>query len=265
MPITVAMLEGVSYHMRYSRIPQPDRSGGSFIHLAVQGEKGPARRQSGAGASACQPLRPSSWEGASQTPSNKQKRLFVDIGMPVREPPTIEHSELAGESACPTYSALASATIAKECCSRGQHADKVQKPRMNRREQRKPGPPTEWGRRFRLPTVGLAEFAGGSRQTPSNKQKRLFADIGMPVREPPTIEHSELAGESACPTYSALASATIAKECRPRGQDGDKVQKPRMNRREQRKPNPPTEWGRRFRLPTVGLAKFAGGSQPNAK
>src|SRR5208283_1561878 len=102
-PAALAIQEGIDHHPRDTDVPQPHRSESGLIHLAVQSNECPARRQSGAGASACQLLVwPSSREGASQTPRDKQEGLFGDIGMPVREPSAVKHSELAGGSACPT-------------------------------------------------------------------------------------------------------------------------------------------------------------------
>ena len=102
VPSALAIQESIGYHARHSGIPQPNRSESSFVRFAVQGEEGPAggqRRTS-------RRLRQSSpRDGTGQTPSNEQEGLFSDIGMPVGQLSAVEHNGLAGESACPTYSA----------------------------------------------------------------------------------------------------------------------------------------------------------------
>jgi hypothetical protein len=42
------------------------------------------------------------WDGASQTPGDKQEDCLREIGSPVGNPSSVEDNELAGESACPT-------------------------------------------------------------------------------------------------------------------------------------------------------------------
>jgi len=104
------------HNTRDAGILKPHGPESGFVHFAIQGKKGPARRHSVAGAPvfgsvpdfARQLLRLASREGAGQTPSNKQKGFLGDIGMPVGKPSAVKHSELAGESACPTYSGATS-------------------------------------------------------------------------------------------------------------------------------------------------------------
>ena len=60
-----------------------------------------------------------------------------------------------------------------------------------------------WGRRFRLPTATATKSADGPIQTPSNKQEGCLIHVGMPVGKFSAVEHIGLAGESACPTFSA--------------------------------------------------------------
>src|SRR5271155_3427671 len=87
---------------RYSGIAQPNRPESSFIHFTVRDEKSSARGWSCARRRMQQP---GSWDGAGQTPGDKQEGCLREIGMPVGKLSAIEHNELAGESACPTYSA----------------------------------------------------------------------------------------------------------------------------------------------------------------
>src|ERR1700680_957674 len=102
MPSTLAVQESIGYHIRYSGILQPDRSESSFVHFTVQDKEGSARRYRCARGRVRQP---GPRDGARQTPGDKQKGRLREIGMPVGEPSAVEHNELAGESACPTYSA----------------------------------------------------------------------------------------------------------------------------------------------------------------
>src|ERR1035437_5446739 len=105
MPSALAIQESISHHARYPVIPQPNRSEGSLVHFAVQGEEGAA------GGSRCGSGRlrqASPRNGTGQAPSNKQEGCLSQIiGMPVGKLSAIEHNGLAGESACPTHSAQA--------------------------------------------------------------------------------------------------------------------------------------------------------------
>ena len=76
MPPSLAIKEGVGYHARYSRISQPDGTNSGFVHFTVQCKEGPACRQRGAGAFACQPVRQPRWrDAAGQTPRDKEGPL----------------------------------------------------------------------------------------------------------------------------------------------------------------------------------------------
>src|ERR1700678_3336867 len=102
MPSALAIPESIGHYTRYSSILQPNRSESSSVHFTVQDEGGAARRYR----RACGRLRqPGPGDGASQTPGDKQEARLREIGMPVGKPSAVEHDELAGESACPTYSA----------------------------------------------------------------------------------------------------------------------------------------------------------------
>src|SRR5271156_686530 len=102
MPSVLAIHQSIGYYTRYAGIAQPNRPESSFIHFTVQDEKSSARGWS------CARRRmqePGSWDGAGQTPGDKQEGCLREIGMPVGKLSAVEHNELAGESACPTYSA----------------------------------------------------------------------------------------------------------------------------------------------------------------
>src|ERR1700680_219292 len=112
LPSRLAMRESVSYHIRYWGIPQPNRPESSFVHFTVQDEEGSARGYRCA--------RGRVWQagprgGARQTPGDKQEGCLHEIGMPVGKPSAVEHNELAGESACPTYSGVDPWKIAGKC------------------------------------------------------------------------------------------------------------------------------------------------------
>ncbi len=115
IPPGLAIEEGVGYGARDSRVKQPDGTESGFVHFAVPCEKGPSCGQAGAGASACHPLRNThSGYGAGQTPRDKQKGPLGPVGMPVGQSSAVKHRQrVAGESACPTYSAWTGGKIAE--------------------------------------------------------------------------------------------------------------------------------------------------------
>jgi len=102
MPSALAIHQSIGHYTRYAGIAQPNRPESSFVHFTVQDEKSSARGWS------CARRRmqePGSWDGAGQTPGDKQEGCLREIGMPVGKLSAVEHNELAGESACPTHSA----------------------------------------------------------------------------------------------------------------------------------------------------------------
>src|SRR5208283_1799356 len=61
----------------------------------------------------------------------------------------------------------------------------------------------KWGRRFRLPTAGNCSLRNGASQAPSD---RWESSLAITEFEGGRAFVGELAGESACPTVSVLAS-----------------------------------------------------------
>src|ERR1700685_2084512 len=98
MPSVLAIHQSIGHYPGYSGIAQPHPPATRLTHFTVRDEKRPA------GGWSCARRRmqqPGSWDGAGQTPGDKQEGCLREIGMPVGKLSAVEHNELAGESACP--------------------------------------------------------------------------------------------------------------------------------------------------------------------
>jgi hypothetical protein len=94
-PCLLAVPEGISEQLRNTRILQPERPENGSIHVPVERHESSsrilARRCTG-------PTGKIPRKRTGQTPSHEQEGFWL----PVRQSSTIEHSILAGGSACPT-------------------------------------------------------------------------------------------------------------------------------------------------------------------